>query len=68
MDLNAIIFPKPDVAWNYRKYLGHLVWVPAKKREVGAEVFLENLELLIAHVRLRSPGPLRRRESERPRS
>lgn len=50
MDLNGIVFPKPEVAWNYRKYLGHLVWIPAKKREVGTDVFFEKVELLISNV------------------
>ena len=39
MDFNNFVFPAPDVSWYHNEFLGELLWVPVKRKEVDAEVF-----------------------------
>ena len=50
MDLNGIVFPRPDVAWNYKNLLGKLVWIPAKKQGTEESKFLLRLNNLMERV------------------
>ena len=41
MELNAVIFPSPKLTWDHLDHLGELIWIPTKKKEGSAEVFVE---------------------------
>lgn len=39
MDLNRIVFPSPKLSWDYREFLGELIFIPAKRTAVDQNAF-----------------------------
>lgn len=43
MELNSLVFPSPSLSWNYKEYLGELLFIPAKKSTVDTTIFYTKL-------------------------
>lgn len=55
MELNGIIFPAPKLTWDHLDYVGELIWIPAKKPEGSAEVFVEKCREKVSKVDTSQP-------------
>lgn len=39
MNLNMLVFPAPRLVWNWKSYIGELIWIPAKKDDIKDSEF-----------------------------